>query len=315
MDVKSIVNLVLIIILSIILLILLVIIILGIVGYNLIYKKTKKPYSVLDVPDSKFRFPLIVKDYYKEYKNIPCEDVYVINKRNKKLHAELRKSKNQENNNKPTVILFSHGHLSSGDNDVPLFGNFQLKKYDLFAIDHESNGKSEGRHSGFGIYEYENIILWVDKINQLYNHNVNIFLHGVSLGSNSVLLTANKKMENVKGIIGDCGFTSTYDIVKYLSKLNFVAFSVCFINSFIIRRNIFKYSTTKTLSKSMYPLLLIHGKEDNFVPFFMSVKNNSICSSKHKFIQVDKANHAMSYLTNPKLYEEEFDNFIKENVN
>lgn len=258
-------------------------------------------------------FPLIVKEKYQEYIHIPFEEVRIKNARGKTLYGELRRNSLQKEKDVPTLILFSHGHLSSGRNDMPLFCNFQLKKYDVLAIDHEGNGLSEGKHSGFGIYEYENIMLWVKKINEIYNHRVNIFLHGVSMGSNSVLLTANHEMENVKGIIGDCGYTSTYAILHKVCKSHIATFSVCLLNSFILRRNVFKYSTKKTLSKSLYPVLLIHGKADNFVPFCMSEQNDKACSSKHKFIAVDGATHAMSYLTNPDLYEAEFDAFIKEN--
>lgn len=303
----------LIIFLSIIAFVVLLALVLGIIGYNMIYKRTKIPYCVLNVPDDKFRFPLEVKEHYREYQNIPCEKIYITNQRNIKLYGELRRCDFQDEKEIPTIILFSHGFQSSSDNDVPLFANFQLKKYDLLSIDHEGNGKSEGKHSGFGIYEYENIILWVKKINEIYNHKVNIYLHGVSMGGNSVLLTADKRMENVKGIISDCGFTTTYSIIKHITKLHFVAFSICLVNSLILKRNIFKYSSLKALSNSLYPILLIHGKDDNFVPYFMSEQNNIKCQSSHRFISFDKASHAMSYLTDREKYESIFDEFIEEN--
>ncbi len=306
-------SIVLIIIISVLTFFLTLIFVLGVIGYNMVYKRPKNPYQVDKTPDNKFMFPLIVKEKYQEYINIPFEEIRISNPRGKSLYGELRRSPLQKDKEIPTIILFSHGHLSSGRNDMPLFCNFQLKKYDVLAIDHEGNGLSEGGHSGFGIYEYENIMLWVRKINEIYNHKVNIFLHGVSMGSNSVLLTANHKMENVKGIIGDCGYTSTYAILHKITKSHIAAFSVCLINSFILKRNIFKYSTTKALSKSLYPVLLIHGKEDNFVPFYMSEKNDKACSSKHKFTPFDGASHAMSYLTNPDMYEKEFDSFINGN--
>ncbi len=306
-------NLVLIISLSAIAFIILLITILGLIGYKFIYKRPTKPVEVDKIPDEKFNFPLSVKEKYKEYINIPFEAIRIRNKRGITLYGELRRSPLQKEKDTPTVILFSHGHLSSGKNDMPLFSNFQLKKYDVLAIDHEGNGLSEGKHSGFGIYEYENIMLWVTKINEIYNHKVNIFLHGVSMGSNSVLLTANKKMENVKGIIGDCGYTSTYKIIRKVTKSHIATFSVCLIISIILRRNVFKYSTLKTLKNSLYPILLIHGKSDDFVPFHMSELNDKVCSSKHKFIPFLGATHAMSYLSNPELYEKEFDAFINEN--
>ncbi len=301
-------NIIWIIILSVIGFLLLCVLILGIVGYNVIYKRTRHPYCMLNVPDQDFHFPLKVKDRYRDFKMIPFEEIYITNDRGIKLYGELRRNKNREGT--PVVILFSHGFQSTGDNDVPLFENFQLKKYDLLSIDHEACGKSEGRHSGFGICESEDIQSWVKKINEIYDHDVKIFLHGVSMGSNSVLLTADKEMENVKGIIADCGYVSTYSIIHYLAKLHLVAFSICLVNSFILRRNIFRHTTRRTLSKAKYPILFFHGKDDTFVPFFMSEKNDRYCSSGHKFIKVKNASHAMSYLTDPENYEKEFNVFI-----
>lgn len=303
---------ILIILCSILFILILLTIILGLISYDKIYKRTKEPYDVLKVDDDKFIFPLDVKTKCKEFRFIPHEEIYITNKRGIKLYAELRKT--DVRNDKPTVILFSHGHKSSGDNDVPLFSNFQLKNYDLLSIDHEGGGKSGGKHSGFGIYEQEDIRLWVEKLNEIYNHNVNIYLHGVSMGGNSVLLTANYKMENVKGIISDCGFISTYSMVKYLVKSHFLTTLICIFNSFVIKRNIFKYSSRKSLKSSLYPILLIHGKEDKFVPTFMSEINNKVCTSKHKLILFEGAKHATSYLSNPLLYEEEFDKFIHDNA-
>ncbi len=302
----------LIVIASLLMLLLAAISAIGIIGYNHIYKRTKKPYCVLDVPDEKFMFPLEVKERYKEYIDIPCEELHITNKRKNRLYGELRRNEKQKGVEKPILILFSHGHLSSSANDIALFDYFTLKRYDVLAIDHESNGKSEGRHSGFGIYEAENIELWIKKVNEIYDHNVDIYLHGVSMGSFSVLLTADRKMENVKGIIGDCGYTSTYEIVKRLSKSRFVSFSVCLFNSLVLGRNVFKYTTEKSLAKSLYPILLFHGMGDDLVPFYMSEKNDAACSSKHRFVRVAKAKHAMSYLVDPKSYEDEFNGFIDE---
>jgi uncharacterized protein len=295
---------------SILVFLLILFIVLGIIGYHMIYKRTKEKYCVLKVPNEKFRFPLSVKERYREYIQIPCEKVEILSKRNNHLYGELRRCPLQNSNETKTIILFSHGFQSSGDNDICLFDYFQLKKYDILVIDHEGCGNSEGRCCGFGVYEQENIQLWVEKVNEMYDHKVNIFLHGVSMGSNSVLLCADKKMENVKGIIGDCGYISTFSILRYLTKLSIVAFFVCVFNSFVLRRNILSYSTKKTLGNSLYPILLFHGEEDTFVPFFMSERNNRYCSTEHKFIPIKKATHAMSYQTDKVQYEKEFDGFI-----
>ena len=303
-------KLLLIIIFSVIALFILLTIIIGLIGYKLIYQRNKKPYDLLTNDAGPFSFPIEAKKKCLEFRNMPHKEIYITNKRGIKLYGELRKAEH-EFNDVPTVILFAHGHKSAGNNDIAIFYNFQLKNYDLLTIDHEGGGKSGGKHSGFGIYEQEDIRLWVEELNKIYHHKVNIFLHGVSMGCNSVLLTSDKPMENVKGIIADCGFTSTYRIVRHMVKLHTLAFMVCLFNSIVIKRNIFKYSTLKVLKRSLYPILFIHGKADNYVPTYMSVMNDKVCASKHKLVLVDNANHAMSYITNPTLYENEFNSFIK----
>ena len=297
---------------SIIGFLLILFLIIGLIGYRKLYRREKVEYDVLTVPEDKFPFPGSVLSKCREFRATPHEEIYITSPRGHKLYGELRKSEIPQEGT-PTIILFAHGFKSSGSNDEPLFGNFQMKKYDLLTIDHEGCGLSEGKCSGFGVYEQENIRLWVKKINKIYDHKVNIFLHGVSMGCNSVLLTASYEMENVKGIIGDCGYVSTFKMVRCLVKLNILSFMICLFNSMVLRKNIFKYSTLKTLKESKYPILLIHGAEDKFVPTYMSVLNDKACTSKHKLVFFEGATHAMSYLSNPSLYEDEFDSFILEN--
>ncbi len=307
----------LIILLSILGFILLSMIIIGIVGFKLIYirKEYKDVYHSLINEERFGKYYEEIKESYDDYLKLENKEIVKIkSSTNKELNGEL--IKNKENNLKeiPTLIILAHGHHSEGKIDIALFHNFTFKNYDILLIDHLGHGKSEGKYSGFGIYESENLSLWVKKMNELYNHKVNIFLFGVSLGGNSVLLTSSKDMENVKGIIADCAFTSTFKIAKHISKLNFVAFSTCLFASLIIHRNVFKYSSIKCVKNSKYPILFIHGKEDLYVPTSMSIENDKACSSKHKLVLFDNAKHARSYITNPKLYEEVFNKFIKDNL-
>ncbi len=307
----------LIILLSILGFILLCVIVVGIIGFNMIYirKDSESEYPLAINKERLGRFFDGIKNSYDSYlENKDKEIIKIKSVNNKELIGELIKNKENDEKEIPTVIIFAHGHHSEGRVDIALFHNFTFKNYDTLLIDHEGHGKSEGKYSGFGIYESENLTLWVKKINELYNHKVNIFLFGVSLGGNTVLLTASKNMENVNGIISDCAFTSTYQIVKSIAKLNFVAFSTCLIASIIIHRNVFKYSTIKCVKNSKYPILFIHGKEDYFVPTRMSLENEKVCSSKHKLVLFDNAKHAQSYINNPELYEKEFSEFINDKL-
>ena len=293
-------------------------IVVGIIGFKMIYvRKEGKDEDKLVFSKERLGkyYDDVINSYNSYLENKNKEIIKIKSVNNKELIGELIKNKENDQKEIPTVVIFAHGHHSEGRVDIALFHNFIFKNYDSLLIDHEGHGKSEGKYSGFGIYESENLALWVKKINEIYNHKVNIFLFGVSLGGNTVLLTSSKNMENVKGIISDCAFTSTYQIVKSISKLNFVAFSTCLFSSLIIHRNVFKYSSIKCVKNSKYPILFIHGKEDNFVPTWMGIENDKACTSKHKLVLFDDAKHARSYITNPNLYEKEFNDFINSNLN
>ena len=46
----------------------------------------------------------------------------------------------------------------------------------------------------------------------------------------------------------------------------------------------------------------IHGKDDNFVPTWMSEKNYQACTSPKEIYLVENAGHGAAYYENPELY-------------
>lgn len=62
------------------------------------------------------------------------------------------------------------------------------------------------------------------------------------------------------------------------------------------------------------PIIFIHGTEDDFVPYEMSVQNFKTCSHKiKKMVSVEGAGHGLSYLVDKKGYLKairEFDEMI-----
>ena len=69
-------------------------------------------------------------------------------------------------------------------------------------------------------------------------------------------------------------------------------------------------STLDALKDNGVPVLFIHGKEDKFVPTWMSEKNFNACSCKKRLLLVDKAGHGFSALENPSLYEQTEKEFL-----
>ena len=191
--------------------------------------------------------------------------------------------------------------------------------YDILVIDHEAHGNSLGSYTTFGINDSNNIYLWVKKINEIYNGNCKIILMGMSMGANAILLLASKKMENVKMIIADCGFTSLFEEMKYsfvhrlkLGVFRFFEFYLfCLINMNI---NMKEKDARITLKSSKYPVLLIHGRCDEVVPVSMSKENYRLCRSKKELLIIDNARHALSSVENKEEYNNRVKRFVRENL-
>ncbi len=219
----------------------------------------------------------------------------------------------QDKSEKPKLCIFVHGYSSCHEIEILHVNSWMLKKgYDTLLIDQEGLGNSEGKRVGLGIIDAENLLGWIDYMNNIYNHNVDIILAGVSMGANTVLLDADKDLENVKCIIADCGYTSCYDEYMYLLKGNKLI-----VNSFRSFLKMFwhrdiKTSTLNTLKYSKYPVLFIHGSLDRFVPTMFSKMNYEACTSKKDLLIIDCALHAEASLVDSKKYEDKIDSFLKE---
>ena len=75
--------------------------------------------------------------------------------------------------------------------------------------DARAHGKSEGEYIGFGVLDRFDAKKWIDYAIERFGENVNIFLHGESMGGATVLMAGGLNLpKNVKGIISDCPITS-----------------------------------------------------------------------------------------------------------
>ena len=246
------------------------------------------------------------KEYLEYEKNATKHEI--INKRHLKQVSYLIR---QEKSEKPTLVLFFHGYKASHNIDICYCNMWMLKKgFDCMLPDQESLGESEGKRMGFGILDSQNALEWIDYVNELYNHNVNIILCGVSMGASTVLLNADKKMENVKAIIADCGFTSMYDEIKYLLKGSRILTSMVRLFLKIFWKQDIKQSTIDSLRNALYPVLFIHGKLDRFVPTVFSKQNYDACTSYKDILLVDMALHAESGLIDSDAYNQKIGEFL-----
>ncbi len=242
------------------------------------------------------------------------EDVYITSFDGLKLHGTLLSS----NNNKNCVICF-HGYTSRGLNDYGAMAKFYHEQnFNIIMIDARNHGDSEGEYTGFGVLDRQDAVKWVDYAVKRFGDDINIFLHGDSMGGATVLMTSGLDLPaNVKTIIADCAFTSAYDVFSHILKRDYhiPKFPIMNITEKMTKKKAgYGYSDVNTLNevaKTKIPILFIHGEIDDFVPVWMTEKNYEACNSEKELLIVKGADHAESYYVDTNLYENAVKRMIK----
>ncbi len=244
---------------------------------------------------------------------IPNSDVYIKSFDRVKLHARFFEQKDA----KATVIL-CHGWFSLGDTDFSCIIPYYYEKgFNVLLVTQRAHYKSGGICTSLGVKEKLDCIEWIKFVNARVGSNKKVFLHGLSMGASTVLFASGCTLpENVSGIIADCGFTSPIAIVRKVAK-NMHVYpypSVWFIDIWFrlfIHHSLYSDSTIKSMKKNKLPILLIHGKKDDFVPCEMSFATYDACITDKNIVIADDAGHGQSYLYESERCIEALDEFYK----
>ena len=289
--------------------------------FNLMLKREKNSFKeskeLLDFnivePENSELFPDVkmmvqaqydLKDYLKDKKTNYLE---ITSDRGLKLAGWYIKSEDNDATH-PKVLIFCHGWKSCGIVDMAVVGPYYLEKgYDVLVVDHQAHGHSEGKFLGFGVLDSKNMFKWVQKIDEMHQGNCDIYLHGVSMGANTLLqLNGMELPSSVKAICADCGFTSGYEEIDYLAKKRHLSILltkqlIWLICLMVCHYNI-KTSSVDSLNHAKVPTLFIHGNKDNFVPMEHSVKNYEACTTKKELKIFEGATHATCFIKNKEEY-------------
>ncbi|MDO4380662.1 MAG: alpha/beta hydrolase, partial [Clostridia bacterium] len=100
----------------------------------------------------------------------------------------------------------SHGYRSEGRREFSGISQYYLSRgFNVFLVDHRASGESDGKYIGFGYYEAKDCVKWLHFLNDTFGSDISIVVHGVSMGSATVMLMSNDENlpENVKLIVAD----------------------------------------------------------------------------------------------------------------
>ena len=176
--------------------------------------------------------------------------------------------------------------------------------------DLHAHGLSEGDAIGMGWQERKDVMHWMTVAAARFKSS-DFIVHGVSMGAATTMNVSGEPMpECVKTIkfIEDCGYTSVWDEFSYEldDQFGLPAFPLLYTTSLLCKIrygwSFQEAAPIEQVKKSRYPMLFIHGDNDDFVPSRMVYPLHK-AKQGHKDIWITKGvEHAKSYSDYPKEY-------------
>ena len=246
-----------------------------------------------------------MKQLVEEQKKIPFEEIYIKSHDNKKLFGRYYHVLDGA-----PIQIQCHGYRGTGVRDF-CGGNKLSREYNHNAIliDHRGHGNSQGHNICFGIKEKYDILSWINYIINRFGKDTKIILTGVSMGAATVLMSSGLDLpKNVVGIIADCPYSSPKEIIRKVIKEDMklpvnLCYPFVFLGALLFAHiNLNSKGAVELVKKSKTPILIVHGKDDNFVPHTMSEEIYKNISSYKELHLFEDAEHGISYMVDPEKY-------------
>ncbi len=220
------------------------------------------------------------------------------------------------NHDSNRYMILVHGIWTNRRFSYPRGYEFDRMGYNLLIIDQRTAGYSEGKYYTYGFKESMDLSLWIDYLVKTYP-GVQICLYGVSMGGATVMLsTRNGLPDNVKCIVEDCGFSSMKEqfdcVLREDYNLVFTRMILKMLDDRMGNEFGFHFSDVvvkEVLDSNEIPILFIHGEDDKFVPFEMSLRLYNHNKGPKKYYSVPGVAHTGAN-QDPEYYKN-IDGFIK----
>jgi len=201
-------------------------------------------------------------------------------------NIELMSWYHSKNLNNYKTILFLHGNAGSLENRIHKINHFKDMNVNFLLISWRGFSGNDGKPTEKGLYQdAKSAVTWLKSKGISEN---DIVIYGESLGTGVATEIAQNK--NFGGVILESPFTSMVDAGK--DKYPYLPVRLLLKD---------KYESDKKIKNINSPILIMHGKVDNIVPFHMGKKMYELANQpKYSyFSQYD--DHMMEY--NEKLLE------------
>jgi hypothetical protein len=194
------------------------------------------------------------------------------------------------------TVLFCHGNGGNIAHRLDTINFLNELGLNCFIFDYRGYGKSRGKPTEQGTYfDAEAAYIWLTENKKIPPQQIIIF--GRSLGGSIGAYLAGKVP--CKGIVLESTFTSYVDMGRkfypYMPVKLFASFS---------------YRTIDYIKQINVPMLIIHSRNDELVPFEFGLRLYDAANEPKEFIEID-GSHNDGFLFSGELYKQAWQTWLK----
>ncbi|HID29190.1 MAG TPA: alpha/beta hydrolase [Desulfobacterales bacterium] len=195
------------------------------------------------------------------------------------------------------VVLFCHGNAGNVSHRLDSLLIFNRLRLSTFIFDYRGYGKSGGRPSERGTY-LDSKAAWNFLVQKRKIPPGDIIVFGRSLGGSIAAWLAQEHSPRML-IVESC-FTSLQDIARD----RFRWFPASLLGDY-------RYDTRQYLERTRCPVLIIHSRNDDLIPFRHGLALYETANGPKRFLEIS-GSHNRGFIDSLKQYEAALDRFISD---
>jgi len=197
------------------------------------------------------------------------------------------------------VLLFCHGNAGNISHRLESIQIYHRLGLDIFIFDYRGYGQSEGKPSEHGTYK-DVEAAWQYLVEERHVNPNEIIVFGRSLGGAIASWLAQSRTPGA--LILESTFTSLPDIAAKLYP---------YLPVRLLSR--FEYDTAEYLGRVNCPVLIVHSRDDEIMPFSHGWRLFEVANEPKRFLEI-AGTHNEGFVTSGKRYEEGLNTFISEYI-
>lgn len=246
---------------------------------------------------------------YDMFLSYDVEDFSFFSFDNYNLKGKIIKQKEKTNK----FIIVTHGYTANMYSSIKYVNLFFSLGYNVVIYDNRGHGDNKAYQTTFGVCESKDLSCLFKYLMAKYQNDIEISLHGESLGSAVSILSMNYGV-TPKFIIADCGYDNLANIFMDATKSRPIQRRLLPLVYFAMKKMYGVYppniSPIEVLKHNNVPILFIHGQDDRYIlPKHSASMYEANLGYKELHI-IPLAHHARSINTNKEMYYNIVSNFL-----